>query len=282
MPSIFEQAKRKAIFGPSTDECRTDRGDQLCWMGGSSLHQPPQPIQPSPLQYPAKVQIPTGPTTRSQPFVPTSDSWDSPTDIIFYHHHPSCTTICHSLESTVSRSLQSYEAEATVQRADACVLGQARPQLLKLTVEPVVSGDDEVLPFTPGTPDKMKGWTAARGLSASTPKAVGIPAFNAITSTTQTGEPVLVHSLSPRQYRIIHPIRAPVSPDSPRTELFTPQEACHPFGPAADEMSVDTGCEEDEDTEMEMDRGTFGERSTMQELVERTGMVAKRARHGSA
>ncbi|WVQ72130.1 hypothetical protein IAR50_001675 [Cryptococcus sp. DSM 104548] len=264
--------------------CCTEDGDDLLWLGASSsLHAAPPMFHPSPISFPINLlstHTPHSPAEK-RPILPLNIGqdgwWDSPTDNIFHHRHPSScsSSMVHDsgvVDESLCESMRSYPTNAVVQLANKQQQGRLqKPKLLEIDVGAETKGDQEgkveLLPFTPITPENLKRLLQrSPGVLCQTQQTPQTP---------QTSRPKIINCRA-----------------SFANTPMTTQEPLHPYiDQEATKLTDVNEIEADfvqeghssrrRFEEMEVDKGTFGQMDSQQELVERTGWVAKRARLGS-
>ncbi|ODN90826.1 hypothetical protein L198_06143 [Cryptococcus wingfieldii CBS 7118] len=279
MSSTIQQPSN-IIQPPPANACRTQDGNDLLWLGASSsFHPVPMTFHPSPLTLPPIHLLQTTHTLHSpaekRPILPIPISqdgwWESPTDILFHHHHPSLSySSCASMQEedrSLGESMRSYPTKAALQTANKQEGRMEKAKLLRIDVE-AGKGEEEVeiLPFTPITPENLKRLGDQPTRLADTPQ------------TPQTSRLMIINCHA-----------------FPATPTPNPHQPSHPFITTTKEPECTDESPMDLDPsqlqlqtagsrkfdEMEIDKGTFGQKDSRDELVERTGWVAKRARMGS-
>ncbi|TYJ52307.1 hypothetical protein B9479_007093 [Cryptococcus floricola] len=293
MSSTIQQPSN-IIQPPPANACRTQDGDDLLWLGASSsFHPVPTTFHPSPLTLPPIHLLQTTPHTphphspaEKRPILPIPMSqdgwWESPTDILFHHHHPSLSySSCASLsmqgeeDRSLGQSMRSYPTKAVLQTAHKQKQEgrMEKPRLLRIDVEAEAGkgeGEVEILPFTPITPENLKRLGEQPARLADTPQ------------TPQTCRPMIIncHALPATPQQPSHPFITITKEQEPECTDESPLDLDHldPSSPLLLQLQTAAGSRKFE--EMEIDKGTFGQKDSRDELVERTGWVAKRARTG--
>ncbi|ODN83702.1 hypothetical protein L202_01798 [Cryptococcus amylolentus CBS 6039] len=270
MSSTIQQPSN-IIQPPPANACRTQDGDDLLC-----------PLTLPPIHLLQTTPTPHSPAAEKRAILPIPISqdgwWESPTDILFDHHHPSLSySSCASMQEdrSLGESMRSYPTKAVLQMANKHKQGgrMEKPKLLRIDVEAGKGETEEevkILPFTPITPENLKRLGDQPTRLADTPQTPQKP---------QTSRPMVMncHAL----------------PSTP-TPTPHPQQPSHHFitttkEPDTDESPIDLDASQlqlqtagsRKFEEMEIDEGTFGQKDSQDELVERTGWVAKRARMSS-
>ncbi|WVQ95077.1 hypothetical protein IAU59_002170 [Kwoniella sp. CBS 9459] len=267
---------------------KTSEDDELVWLGRDP-HTPPISVNPSPtrpLASPIELAQGVEPLAKG----PRADSpYNSPTSLIYYHHQPSCSTIASISKSSIaSRSRPDTSVcsayDANVMYADRAtgkrpfhLVNLGRDISLKIDPDlaeratdhhrlPVhISAEEERSPVGVKMRDRIENW--------STPHH---------RSTMGAESPA-----SPGDDQMLTPTLIDPYPQTPRVPLIKDPSA-HPFLHSPNDWAchhVDAGTSDARaldfepgglhDLSVEVDKGTFGEKDSLQELVERTGRVAK-------
>ncbi|OCF44016.1 hypothetical protein I317_02123 [Kwoniella heveanensis CBS 569] len=263
--------------------------NELIWLG-EDPHSPPISVKPSPIGPLAPAIELTQGFDQTAKDVRADSPYDSPTSLIYYHHHPSCSTIAScDKSSAASRSCSSFSALSACEakiifaeratRKKPCHLIDLR-QNLKVDTALTARGDDgdfthvavtgkeHAIPPSPSGQAKMSGWDI--------PHAPATPWLDS-------------SPYSPAEDQMLTPTLIDPDPHTPRRSNPRTESSSHPFL----QGHIDVDCRhldaqgsearplalanpEDIDRMLvEVDNGTFGEKDSLQELVERTGKVAK-------
>ncbi|WVO14427.1 hypothetical protein L204_102060 [Cryptococcus depauperatus] len=270
MTRNVQTTKARKIADGLDSVCKLVQNEELVWLGASP-HLPPVAQQPSPCTNPItlELQTPAGVANRSLR-ISSSNQGKFLTDTLNQH--------VSTISDENSGDDKGYEGSvgfyiAEIHRANPVRFRKAEnPQLLQIQVDPKVENRVELLPFSPGLIKDLKSW------QQNDPDD-GLRVESKNDTALKCQEPMMQLVLPSKQTEF--------APNHIRTDSRSEDEnASHPFLRAgvpifdSDDPKVDDESEQliDKFHEEQIDRGTFGEKDAMQELIERTGRVAKRAR----
>ncbi|WVF67551.1 hypothetical protein IAT40_002308 [Kwoniella sp. CBS 6097] len=259
--------------------------DELIWLGGDP-HSPPVSVNPSPIRPLASAieLVPRGDTALRDVLSDEPASYDSPTSLIYYHHHPSYSTLATRAKcSAASKSRSSVSSTSALEAKIAAAERATRKRPCHLInlgdnvntarmatevddnrgeVTPVNVKDD-VLLFSPAASCEIDGWSAPRlrlPFEAESPCSPGEDQM--LTPTAISHDPLAPHLL--RQGSSVRPFLLDSKDENDRFDAR-----------ANDPQPLDLDPDELNAPIVEVDKSTFGEEDSLQELVERTGKVAK-------
>ncbi|WRT68514.1 uncharacterized protein IL334_005490 [Kwoniella shivajii] len=201
------------------------------WLCSLPLDKPPEVISPSPTRPPTVMIISPSGKERKQYF-PSMEEF---------------TSLSYSQTQSAPSDGQTSTSSCTI---SALTMHYLKPFIPPNDHEDAIAvfneTDFEIMPFTPGTPDKMKGWSRS---------------FSPWTSSQENN--------------VDSPISNPDFIATPRIPID------HPFLLRQMTTNNEAGGTEVHEDEHMFDRGTFGEKNIMRDLVERTGRVAVERRANS-